>query len=150
MNKLETIDLPARLILRRRLAVWSDGIVPQAVRFVEQYRDLLPRRITNSQLSGLENVVGQSTTYKEIRAFLDNRADRANRAGRLDVAAYWNALIEALNDLKDEAEQLGKTMCIGLDDRQRKALVDELHVWLVREYVQHMVAHSLFVTEEQN
>ncbi len=145
MNGLETLEPPARLALRRQLAAWSDDIEPRAVRFVEQYRDLLPRRITNAQLSGLENVVGQASTYREIRAFLDNRADRANRAGRLDVAAYWNALSEALNALKGEAERLGMATFADLNDRQRRTAVDELHVRLVREYVQHLIAHSLYL-----
>lgn len=148
MNGLEALEPPKRLALRRRLAAWSDGIESKAVRLAEEHRDLLPRRITNAQLSGLENVVGPASTYQGIRAFLDNRADRANRAGRLDVAAYWNALTEALNALKGEAERVGIAMFADFGDRQRKVAVDELHVRLVREYVQHLVAHSLYVGGE--
>jgi hypothetical protein len=148
MNGLEVPEPSVRLALRRSVAAWSDGIESKVVRLVEEKRDLLPRRITNAQLSGLENVVGQASTYREIQAFLDNRADRANRAGRLDVATYWNTLSEVLSALKTEAENVGMAMFADLTDRQRKIAVDEFHVRLVREYAQHLVAHSLYVGGE--
>jgi len=149
MSGLETLGPAARIALRRRLAAWSDRSEHEAVRLVEQYRNLLPRRITNAQLSGLENVVGQAPNYREIRNFLDNRATRADRAGRLDVAGYWNALTEALGGLKGEAEQLWAELApAGVSDRQRKVALDDLHVRLVREYVQHIVAHSLYLGGE--
>ena len=150
MNGLAALEPAARLVLRRRLAAWSDGVEPDAVRLVEQYRDLLPRRITNAQLSGLENVVGQASDYREIRTFLNNRTTRANRAGRLDVAGYWNALTETLDELKSEAEQLWSDLApTGVSDRQRKAAVDELRVRLAREYVQHLVTHSLYLSTHE-
>jgi hypothetical protein len=146
MKGLEALGSASRLALRRQLAAWSDGIEPDTVRLVEQYRDLLPKRITNAQLSGLENVVGQSPNYREIRAFLDNRATRADKAGRLDVAGYWNALAEALTGLKGKAEQLWAELASpDATDRERKVAVDQLHVRLAREYVQHLVAHSLYL-----
>jgi hypothetical protein len=146
MKGLEGLRPPARISLRRRLAAWSDGIEPEAVRLVEQYRDLLPKRITNAQLSGLENVVGQASSYQDIRAFLDNRATRADRAGRLDVAGYWKALTDALNGLKKEAEHLAADLVHSdITDRERKLAMDDLHVRLVREYVQHLAAHSLYL-----
>ncbi|MCZ7575152.1 MAG: hypothetical protein M5U01_41920 [Ardenticatenaceae bacterium] len=146
MNELEALAPAARVALRHKLAAWSDQREPHAVQLVEQSHDLLPKRITNAQLSGLENIVGQAPTYREIRAFLDNQATRANKGGRLDVAGYWNALAEVLSMLRREAEQLWSEVApADLADRQRRAAIDELHVRLVREYVQHLVAHSLYL-----
>ena len=146
MSGLEKLGPGARIALRRRLATWSDKVEPEAVRLVEQHRDLLPKRITNAQLSGLENIVSQAPNYGEIRAFLDNRTTRAEKAGRLDVAGYWNDLTKALDGLKGEAEQLWADLAPGdITDRQRKVAMDELHIRLAREYVQHLAAHSLYM-----
>jgi len=90
--------------------------------------------------------VGQASSYQEVRVFLDNRATRADRAGRLDVAGYWKALNDALNELKKEAELLGADLVrSGITVRKRKLAMDDLHVRLVREYVQHLVVHSLYL-----
>jgi hypothetical protein len=150
MNGLEALKPATRAALRRRLAAWSDGIEPEAVRLVEKHSDLLPKRITNAQLSGLEGIVGQAPNYQEIRVFLDNRTTRADKAGRLDVAGYWNVLADVLNGLKADAERLWVELApAGTTDRQHRAAVDELHVRLVREYVQHLAAHSLYLSTHE-
>jgi hypothetical protein len=150
MKGLETLGPAARTALRRRLAAWSDGIEPKVVRLVEQYRDLLPKGITNAQLSGLENVVGQAPNYREIQAFLKNRTSRADRAGRRDVAGYWNDLRAALDGLKGEAEHLWADLPANdITARQRKAALGALHICLTREYVQHVVAHSLHLVHRR-
>jgi hypothetical protein len=147
MKGLDALEPAARIALRRKLAAWSDGSEAEAVRLVERHRDLLPKRITNAQLSGLENVISQAPNYREVRAFLNNRATRADKAGRLDVAGYWNDLTKTLDGLKGEAEQLWADLAPGnIADRQHKVAMEELHARLVREYVQHLVAHSLYLS----
>ncbi len=142
------MNAPARaLVLRQRLAAWSDRAQRDAVELAESYRDLLPRQITNAQLNGLQNIVLSAPSFSEIKRYVENQGNKASRAGRDDVADYWKAMLKTLNNLRSESEQLLGSVPGGppLTSAEGRQLADEWHRRLAREFVQHLVAHSLWV-----
>lgn len=147
------MDAPVRtLALRQRLAAWSDRAQRDAVELVESYRDLRPRQITNAQLNGLQNVILSAPGYGEIKRYVENQGNKASRAGRDDVADYWKAVLKALNGLRSESEQLLESVpgTPPLNTAEGKRLADEWHRRLAREFVQHLVAHSLWAKPDNS
>ncbi|HXK89818.1 MAG TPA: hypothetical protein PL027_07485 [Thermosynergistes sp.] len=138
-------ELTYVLKLKQSLAAWSDHWQAEAARFADSHRDLLPRRITNTQIFGLGNVVRSARRYTDIEHFIRHQAEKAERAGRLDVQGYWNDLNEALSKLRGEAQALLKTLSVPLGTDSRKTL-DALHRELAGLYVQHLIAHSMYQT----
>jgi hypothetical protein len=73
------------------------------------------------------------------------------RAGRQDVRDYWDALRRALEALEGEAVNLAAQAGLLLaPPGKRKARLRApgwIILWLVREFVQHLVAHSLYLGE---
>jgi len=140
-------DLDRALKLRRRLAAWSDAVQPQAADLAGGYRDLLAKRITNAQLAGLHNVVQVAPSFRQIKRFVAHQGDKAGRAGRNDVQDYWNAVGKALEGLRRDAEQIWAEVPGGPPSGTPAGsqALDEWHCRLVREFVQHLVAHSLWV-----
>jgi len=132
---------------KQRIAAWSDRWQAEAARFADSHRDLLPKRITNAQLYGLGNVVRSARRYADIERFIGNQVEKAKRAGRLDVQGYWNDLKDVLGKLRGEAQALLKTLCPAGAGSQDN--LDELHRELIRLYVQHLIAHSLYWTPDQ-
>ncbi len=130
--------------LRQSLAAWSDANQHIASNLADSYQDLLARRITNAQLSGLNNVVRAAPTFKEISDFVKHQVDKAVRAGRDDVADYWSAVGKALAELRRDAEQIWRAVYAEPSSTTPpdKQAVDELHRRLAGEFVQHLVAHS--------
>jgi hypothetical protein len=108
-------DLEYQLARRQKIAVWSDRWQSEAARFADSHRDLLPRRITNTQLYGLGNVVRSARRYADIEKFIKHQAEKAGRAGRLDVQGYWNDLETALGKLRGEAQALLKTIPLPVE-----------------------------------
>lgn len=138
---------PIELQLRKRLAAWSDHRQGEVARFADARRDLLPRWITSAQLHGLANVVGSARSYGTIRRFVDHQAEKAGRAERTEVQAYWVDLRKEFDRLKDEAQDLLRQVLPSSGDEQ-KTVLDALHRRLVGVWVRHLVAHSLFWTPE--
>lgn len=140
-----------RLKLRQYTAAWSDGDgLARATALADRFRDLLPRRITHAQLAGLNSVVQAAPGLGQVTAFVMHQADRAVRAGRLDVKEYWDALRQALEGLEGEAAQLAAQAGMaappapGKGKRPAKGF-GWLTIWLAQEFVQHLVAHSLYL-----
>ena len=145
MNEQEQIKL------RPLVAAWSDGVgLDQAMALAEQFRYLLPRRITNAQLSGLNGVVQAAANLGQVVEFAKHQGKRAESAGRLDVADYWEDLQKAFQRVEEEAVKLTVQAGItweapqGKKKFQPKAL-GKLSLWLAQEFVQHLVAHSLYL-----
>jgi hypothetical protein len=138
-------ELAYMLKRKQSIAAWSDRRQADAARFADSHRDLLPKRITNAQLYGLGNVVRSARRYADIERFIRHQAEKAERAGRLDVQGYWNDLKDALGKLRSEAQALLKTLPFpaGMDNREG---LDALHRELAGLYVQHLIAHSLYQT----
>ncbi|MBO9339247.1 MAG: hypothetical protein J7464_11115 [Chloroflexus sp.] len=138
-------ELEYLLKRKQSIAAWSDRWQAEAARFADGHRDLLPKRITNAQLYGLGNVVHSARRYADIERFIRHQADKAERAGKLDVQGYWNDLKDALGKLRSEAQALLKTLPIPSGAGNREDM-DALHLELARLYVQHLIAHSLYRT----
>jgi hypothetical protein len=143
MNALEY-----RLIQKEKIAAWSDRWQSEAARFADSHRDLLPRRITNAQLYGLGNVVRSARRYADVEKFIKHQAEKAGRVGRLDVHGYWKDLETALGKLRGEAQTLLKNIPLPVEADSRQAL-DALHRELASLYVQHLVAHSVYWTPDE-
>jgi len=141
-------ELAYLLKRKQSIAAWSDRWQAEAARFADSHRDLLPKRITNAQLYGLGNVVHSAGRYADIERFIHHQAEKAERAGRLDVQGYWNDLKDALGKLRNEAQALLKTLPLPAGTDNWEAL-DALHRELAELYVQHLIAHSLYWTPVQ-
>jgi hypothetical protein len=137
-----------RLIRRQKIAAWSDRWQSEAAQFADSHRDLLPRRITNAQLYGLGNVVRSARHYADIEKFIKHQGEKAGRAGRVDVQGYWNNLETALGKLRGEAQAVLKTMPFSVKADSKQTL-DALHRELAGLYVQHLVAHSVYWTPDE-
>jgi len=140
-----------QLNLRRLVAAWSDGRgLTQATALVEKHRHLLPRRITHSQLLGLNGIVQAANELGEVIIFTQHQGERAMRVGRQDVKSYWDELRQALEALEGEAADLATEA--GLlptpppDKKKTQPRPPSwLVLWLTREFVQHLVVHSLYL-----
>lgn len=128
--------------LAHRLAVWSDGIQSRAEAFVEAHRDLLLRDVTPAQLHGLQNVVGAAPDARTIRSFAAHQAAKASNSGRAGVERYWNDLRRDLDSLRRDADIL---LTEGTSTKPSEASLDLWHRRLMGEFVQHLVAHSLWL-----
>lgn len=137
--------------LRSRFLVarWSDRLQKPASKFGDDHRDLLPRRITNAQLYGLYNIVRNTRHFSDIRRFIQHQGEKAGRAGRWDVKGYWEDLLKMLNDLKEEAKTLHEQTGPLPAAEDPKSALEALHCQLVEEYVQHLIAHSLYWTPQR-
>lgn len=138
-------DLEYLLVRKQKIAAWSDRWQADAARLADAHRDLLPRRITNAQLHGLGNVARSAPRYADVERFIRHQAEKAGRAGRLDVQGYWNDLETALGRLRGEAQTLLKGLPLPVELDSRQAL-DTLHRELTKLYIQHLIAHSLYWT----
>lgn len=132
------------LTLRQVLTVWSDGVEKEANKFADEHRDLLPRRITNSQLYGLANIVRSAYRFNDIKNFIQHQEEKAERSNRPDVHGYWLALGKKLSELQDEAQKLLQQAGFVFDKKDKKKALDELHRQMVETFVQHLIAHSLY------
>jgi hypothetical protein len=146
MNEADQIDSQ---VLARRMARWSDGHEPEAVRQAETYRPLRPKPLTNAQLSSLQNIVEAAPVYSEIRDYLRHQAEKANKAGpaQTELKNYWLDLDKTLGQLRQEAETILTAVALKeMTRKDRQTRLDEIHRRLIREYVQHLVAHFLYLT----
>lgn len=140
-------DAARQLLLRSRVAAWSDQMQKPASGLAEQFRDLLGRRIGNAQLSGLNNIVQSAPSFDQVKKFVEHQGKKSERAGRFDVKEFWEAVGKALAGLEDEAWRLANEAGLSVPPKGSKPsevrrALDPLFLRLAREYVQHFVAHS--------
>lgn len=125
------------LELRRRLARWRDMHLEEAGAFVKTYAEvMLSRELGNSQLHGLTNLARNVPEYSEFTKFLQHQTTKAERAGRVKIQQFWQALKAKFDSFRGEAAELAQ----GLS---REHSVDEIHRRLVLFFVQHVIAESL-------
>ncbi|MBZ0161054.1 MAG: hypothetical protein K8G79_13140 [bacterium] len=144
-------DIAQQLVLRSRVAAWSDQVQKPASGLAEQFRDLLGRRIGNAQLSGLNNTVQSAPSFDQVKKFVEHQGEKAERAGRFDVGEFWEAVGKALAGLEDEAWRLATEAGLpvppkGSKRRDVRQELDPLFLRLAQEYVQHFVAHSTMLS----
>jgi hypothetical protein len=140
--------------LYRLVAAWSDAAEAEAVTFVERYGDPLGREPGNAQLSGLSDLVESGHDLDEIQKFATHQGSKAERAGHYGSQEYWGALRKALEGLKGDAWELAHGAGLPAPDRDSKpkvlrAALDDLYQRLVREWVQHLVAHSIYLQSKR-
>jgi len=131
--------------MRLLLDQWSDCWQEEASRFAESHRDLLPRRITNSQLFGLANQVKSAVRFNDVTGFLENQASKAERTGRYNVQEFWLKLSGQLSRLKAELTYFLKE----LPEQDNKKDRERLLTLLAEEYIRHLVAQCLFFGSEK-
>ncbi|MCI0401673.1 MAG: hypothetical protein L0Z68_10345 [Gammaproteobacteria bacterium] len=133
------------------VATWSDEVgLVQAMALAEKFRYLLPRRITNAQLSGLNGVVQTAPDLGKVIDFTKHQGKRAESAGRLDVAGYWEELQKAFQRLQEEAAGLAVKAGLIVEVSTGKKSFHpgapaSLSLWLAQEFTQHLVVHSLYL-----
>ncbi len=137
-------DLAYTLTLRRLVAAWSDQSRKDAANFANKHRDLLPRRITSTQLYGLVNIVRNAQRFGDIQRFIRHQREKAERAGRQDVADYWKEMEQVLNNLRNDARELQRQAGSLPPTISPKSALDTLHRQLTEEFVQHVLAHGSY------
>jgi hypothetical protein len=147
-------EVAQRLALQRRLAMWSDRAQKPAAELAEQYQDLLGRRIGNAQLSGLNNIVQSAPSFDQVKEFVKHQGDKAERAGRYDVKEYWDAVGKALGELEGQAWELANEAGLPVPPKsskpkELKAALNDIHLMLAQEWVQHLAAHSLVTMSQR-
>ena len=152
MNGHSALTPQLRRELNWRVLAWSDGPgYHEANRLAESYRHLLPKPVTNAQLNGLRNIAASASTLKDMRDFTQNQAGKAERRGDFELRDYWNAVEKALNGLGDPAGELWRAAGGSTENLpMNKTAPDSLHLRLVREFVQHLLAHSAFMPMQQD
>ena len=149
MSEEKEVPTEVRRVLNRVVTIWSDGDgYRQAVALAESYSHLLPKPVTHAQLNGLRNVVSAAPDVRTVRMFTDNQKDKAYRRDDLEVRDYWAEVGTALARLSGPAQALwaeagGEELV--LSDQEVKAAQAQLHMRLMRAFVQHLVAHSLYL-----
>lgn len=149
MSNGEENQAQFRRELSRLVAAWSDGDgYQQAVALSEQHGNLLPKPITNAQLSSLRNVVGAARRISTVRDFADNQKRKASRREEYDVRDYWGDVGRDLLGLRESAEALWAEAGghdLTLSELEVEAAKNQLHLRMMRICVQHLVAHSLYL-----
>lgn len=137
--------------LQQPVAAWSDGPgMNLATALVERHQALLPRQITNAQLSGLNGVVQAVDDVNRVMAFAQHQGTRAALANKEEVQAYWDDLRDTLGRLEDEAARLLSQAGLSaeaLPDKGKRPsrAPARLTLWLAQEFVQHLIVHSLYI-----
>lgn len=136
----------------QRVIRWSDAHQSDAVSKAETYRTLRPKSLTNAQLSSLQGIVEAAPAYSEVRDYIRNQGDKASRAGsgQAEMRNFWLDLDQTLGGLRNDAEAIlaGVVKLDSMTKKEKQTELDELHRRLMREYVQHFVAHCLYLTPE--
>jgi len=160
---MATASLEQQLNLRRALARWSDGAQKSASVLVEEHRSVLGRQvgnkvegqhIGNAQLSGLNNIAQSAPSFEDVKQFARWQGEKAERAGRYDVKEYWDAIGKALEALEKEAWTVANDAGLPVPPKDSKPQVlksalNEIYLMLAQEWVQHFVAHSLWIAPKR-
>jgi hypothetical protein len=131
--------------LRQKIAAWSDDSLSDARALVATYAELIPRDWTSAQLYSLQNVVRSFQNFTQVELFLKNQAAKAERAGRQNVQACWQALLSKLSSYRDDAIHIVREVVPqGLD---RESRLNDVYRQLLLRFVQHLIAESLALTK---
>jgi hypothetical protein len=112
----------------------SYDLFQAATEFSEKYKPLTP-----SQASGLLNVVNcENNLTTIIINFVQHQANKST----MDDPAFWRELRRDLEGLKRQAEEIQQKL--ESSPETKKAQLTLIHLLLVRDYVQHLVAHNIY------
>jgi hypothetical protein len=142
-----------QLNLNHRLSVWSDQAQKTAVEQAERFRDLLGRRITNAKLAGLNNIVRSAPSFEKVKEFVRSQKQKEEKQDHFDVTKYWIVMGQMLEKLENDAWQLATDIGLELPSKENKPkkmreALGWLYLRLAQEYIQHLVAHSLMLSQD--
>jgi len=124
----------------------------------ERFRDQLGYRsgmIGASQLSALNNHARSAPTFEKLKEFVAHQAEKAEKADKPKIKEYWTELKSKLIELENEAQNLAVEAGLPVPSKegkpkQMREAMNWLYLWLGQEYIQHLVAHSLFIMPKRN
>ena len=97
-------------------------------------------------INGFNNSVQATSKFDVILKFIRNQGDKAGRSGRGDVADYWSALEQEMQALKEPAQAMAREVGLAIPEKGIDRTLNPLYLLLAREWAQHMVTHSIFIT----
>jgi hypothetical protein len=115
----------------------SDDLLQAAVRFAERHPPL-----PSNQANGLLNVVNCEAN---INTILSNYIQHQAGKSTARHPAFWNELKRELEGLRKQAEEIQQKIgALPQEKKQQQQERNEIHLWLARDYVQHLVAHTIY------
>ena len=143
--------LACMLTLRHEVATWSDKILNDAVEFAKTYRSIFVERnpvVGKSQLYGLMNLVQNTPNFGRVHNFTAHQAQKAE-GRRNNPKEFWIAVGKKLDEFAADAHTLAdKSGLTSLPETDRPEL-DDLHRTLAVEYLQHLTAEILFISQQE-
>ena len=136
--------------LRALVANWSDKNLQDARNFVQSHKDLVAsKKLTNAQLHGFLNVVRNVKSADDIKAFIQNQALKAERAGRSKekMLEFWLALQSRCEIIRAEATRIAGHVDPAWAKQTER--VGETYQQLLQKYVQHVIAEKLVLEKSK-
>lgn len=101
--------------------------------------------LTSNQASGLLNVVHCEDNLNTIlREFIQHQADKADKKTG-QKTAFWKDLLREVEGLRKQADEIRQKLCLTTQTQKaQKEQLTEIQLLLVRDYVQHLVAHNVY------
>lgn len=90
------------------------------------------------QLHGLHNIARTETEVERIIAFARHQSQKAGASD----PQFWQLVGKELGDLRQKAREVAARLAPDLS--QDKSALSEIHLCLVRDYVQHLRAELLY------
>ena len=124
----------------QKICLLSDGeLYENAVNFAKTHYS--PKKVSKSQLNGLQNAVGAGD-WNEIFRYIDNRLARDTTA--TDLKNFYQALRDDLNSLRNKVQEVQFVVkpeeTTRAQERQVNKEIDRYAYLLGKEYIQHVIA----------
>lgn len=115
----------------------TDGLLRSAEQFVNRHPP-----VTTSQANGLQNVVNcESSITTVLTKYIQHQASKSTARN----PAFWNELKREIEGLRKQAEEIQQKIgSLPQDKKQQQQERNEIHLLLARDYVQHLVAHTIY------
>ncbi|VFU18279.1 hypothetical protein SCFA_4010003 [anaerobic digester metagenome] len=133
--------MPNNTDFTRQVQLLSDTVLyPDAVEF---WKDQLPP--DNNQLTGLQYY---SQDINQLQSYVRHQKGR-DWGKKEHYKNFYVKLDKTIDGLKKKAKQEFNLIPTGLTAAQEKKISDPIYSALVREFVQHLVAHGQYMLEQQ-
>jgi hypothetical protein len=152
-----TMPAAVSLELHRAVSRWSDTQRARIENIADKYRDLrigLHPPLSNAQLSGILAYLTTPEKWADQKHFIRHQREKADKAERRDnLADFWKDLEQAGDTLQQQdakmvwAQALQAAGKAGSGFNPNKP-PDIVHQLLLREFVQHLVSHALYLATQ--
>src|SRR5438128_1792759 len=117
----------------------SDGLFKSAVQLAERHRPL-----SSSQANGLMAVVnGEDNINTVLTNYIQRQGTKSTK--REEEKAFWSDLKKEMDGLRKQAEAILQNLgWMAADKKTQQDQRNQIHLWLARDYVQHLVAHIIY------